>query len=135
MIVLYQRWVVQLHGSSLRCGSLTAVLVGLQRNTHHAGGHHLVSKPKISWTFLRIWFCLETEYLDLICQIFFWQLDHIFETLNHCRYVESPEGSLSQPLATNFLSKYSESLFFIFQENLSNESVVRKDSIQRICNY
>ena len=42
MIVLYQRWVVQLHGSLLRCGGLTAVLVGGQRNIHHAGGPHLV---------------------------------------------------------------------------------------------
>ena len=31
-----------LHGSSLRCGGLTAVLVGGQRSTHHAGGPHLV---------------------------------------------------------------------------------------------
>ena len=31
-----------LHGSLLRCGGLTAVLVGGQRNIHHAGGPHLV---------------------------------------------------------------------------------------------
>ena len=36
-----------LHGSLLRCGGLTAVLVGGQRSTHHAGSPHLVVFLKI----------------------------------------------------------------------------------------